>query len=219
MADGFPFLDVSPSTISQSDKEAIAAAIDAEELVKLALDLGNVPSFAGQETAAAEFVFEWMKREGFNPRKVGATPERPNVIGAYGGAGAGKNLLFTAHLDTESPTWDPDLDAFKFRPETLDNPEWTQCWLEDGRLHGFPIANDRGPMSCFLMAAKALKKAGIELGGRMYLTACQARSVQSRSRSIPASPTWVRTSEPTTSSITAASRPITQSPPRDVISD
>ena len=89
MADGFSLSRRFTSTISQSDKEAIAAAIDAEELVKLALDLGNVPSLLVKRPAAAEFVFEWMNTEGFNPRKVGATPERPNVIGAYGGRGRG----------------------------------------------------------------------------------------------------------------------------------
>ncbi len=176
MADGFLNLTSAPYAITEADKAAIAAAIDLDELVKLALDLGNIPSFAGRETESAAFVYDWMKAEGFNPRKVGATPERPNVIGTYGGAGAGtagaKNLLFTAHLDTEAPTWVPELDAYKFRPETLDNPEWTKCWLEDGKFHGYPIANDRGPMSCFLMAAKALKKAGYDLAGKMYLTAC-----------------------------------------------
>jgi acetylornithine deacetylase/succinyl-diaminopimelate desuccinylase-like protein len=177
MADGFsPIGGAAPFAVSDADRAAILSAIDGEELTQLALALGNIPSPAGQEQAAGDFVYDWMKLEGFSPRRIGATPERSNIIGTYGGKGAGptagKNLLFTAHLDTESPTWNPDLDAYKFRPETLDNPEWTQCWLEDGAFHGYPIANDRGPMSCFLMAAKALKRAGIALAGKMYLTAC-----------------------------------------------
>ena len=173
MADGSsPFSAAAPNPVSDADRAAIAAAIDTDELVKLALTLGNIPSPAGQELAAGEFVFDWMDKEGFNPRKVGAVPERNNIIGTYGGRGAGANLLFTAHLDTESPTWNPDLDVYKYRPSTLKNREWQECWLEDGILYGYPIANDRGPMSCFLMAAKALKKAGIDLSGKMYLTAC-----------------------------------------------
>ncbi len=176
MADGFPPPGAAaPFAVSEADHAAIAAAIDTDELVQLALTLGNIPSPAGHEKAAGDFVFDWMAAEGFSPRKVGATPERNNIIGTYGGqgrAGVGKNLLFTAHLDTESPTWDPDQDAHKFRPATLLNREWLECWLEDGKLYGYPIANDRGPMSCFLIAAKALKAAGIELAGKMYLTAC-----------------------------------------------
>lgn len=176
MADGFQHLGaVAPFAVSEADRARLAAAIDENELVELALALGNIPSPAGHEKAAGDFVFDWMEREGFAPRKVGATPERSNIIGEYGGKGGrdgGRNLLFTAHLDTEAPTWDPDLDAYKFRPETLKNREWEECWLEDGVLYGYPIANDRGPMSCFLIAAKALRAAGFDLAGKLYLTAC-----------------------------------------------
>ncbi|TPE62206.1 peptidase M20 [Sandaracinobacter neustonicus] len=161
-----------PHAISEADRNAIAAAIDTDELVNLALTLGNIPSRSQQEAQAADYVFNWMQAEGFSPRKVGATPERPNVIGEYGGGAKGANLLFTAHLDTESPSGLPHQNAFRYKPETLADPEWTQCWLEDGALRGYPISNDRGPMSCFLIAAKALKKAGIGLAGKCWLTAC-----------------------------------------------
>ncbi|SFU74035.1 peptidase M20 [Pseudoduganella namucuonensis] len=158
--------------ISAEEKAQIDAAIDSEELTDLALELGNIPSRSGEEGAAARYVFDWMRREGFKPRAVGATPERPNIIGEYGGRGNAANLLFTAHLDTESPAFSAQLDDYKYRPETVQQKEWTRCWLQDNRLHGYPIANDRGPMSCFLIAAKALRKTGIELAGRLYLTAC-----------------------------------------------
>ena len=157
--------------VSSEEKALIAAAIDREELTNLALELGNIPSRSGEEAGAARHVFDWMRREGFNPRAVGATPERPNIIGEYGGHGDAANLLFTAHLDTESPAFSA-LDDYKYRPATVAQEEWTRCWLQDGRLHGYPLTNDRGPMSCFLIAAKALRKAGIELAGRLYLTAC-----------------------------------------------
>lgn len=169
-----PFADpaAAPHAISEADRDAIAAAIDRQELVDLALTLGNIPSRSREEAAAAGFVHDWMAREGFRPRKVGATPERPNIIGEYGGTAPGRNLLFTAHLDTESPSGNAAQDAFRYRPETLADPEWTKCWIEDGRLRGYPISNDRGPMSCFLIAAKALRKAGIGLAGKTWLTAC-----------------------------------------------
>ncbi|CAN5860417.1 ArgE/DapE family deacylase [soil metagenome] len=161
-----------PYAVTAEERDAISAAIDTDELVELALTLGNIPAPSRSEAAAAAFVFDWMAREGFNPRKVGATPERPNVIGEYGGTGTGANLLLTAHLDTESPSGIAHQDKFRYRPTTLADPEWTKCWLEDGKLRGYPIANDRGPMSCFLIAAKALKKAGITLAGKTWLTAC-----------------------------------------------
>jgi len=164
---------LAPYPITEQEREAIAAAIDRDELVELALELGNIPSRSREEAASAQFVYDWMEREGFQPRRVGATPERPNIIGEYGGAGTGPNLLFTAHLDTESPSGNISQDKFRYRESTLRDPEWNQCWLdEDGRLRGYPISNDRGPMSCFLIAAKALRKAGIGLAGKTWLTAC-----------------------------------------------
>ncbi|ATU71784.1 hypothetical protein SXCC_03555 [Gluconacetobacter sp. SXCC-1] len=161
-----------PYLITQAERDAVAAAIDPAELLDLALALGNIPSRSREELAAATFVHDWMQAEGFRPHLSGATPERPNVIGEYGGHGIGANLLFTAHLDTESPSGNATQDRFRYRPATLAEPEWTRCWLEDGHLHGYPISNDRGPMSCMLIAAKALKRAGINLAGKVYLTAC-----------------------------------------------
>ena len=171
MSSVFSNLADAPFPVSEEDAQRIAAAIDKEEMVRTVLELGNIPSPARGEAEAAEYVYQWLGREGFRPRKVGATPERPNVIATYGGKGDGKSLLYTAHLDTESPTWNPDEDAYMHRAETLENREWQECWLEDGAFHGFPIANDRGPMTCFLFAAKALKACGIDLSGRLYLVA------------------------------------------------
>ena len=161
-----------PYTVTDEEKAAIASAIETEELTQLALGLGNIPSRSGEEAQAGEFVRNWLVEEGFTTRTTGAVAHRQNVIGEYGGKGLGKNLLFTAHLDTESPSDDEHINRHKYRPETLANPEWQQCWLEDGSFRGYPISNDRGPMSCFLMAAKALKKAGIDVSGKLYLTAC-----------------------------------------------
>ncbi|MXO65015.1 peptidase M20 [Altericroceibacterium endophyticum] len=162
-----------PYTVSQEECAAIEAAIDQDELVSLALELGNIHSVSRYEAEAAQYVYDWMGREGFSPRKVGATPERPNIIGQLGGTAPGANLLFTAHLDTESPSGDPQQDSYRYRQSTLNDREWKECWLdEEGRLRGYPISNDRGPMACTLMAAKALRKAGIEPAGTAWITAC-----------------------------------------------
>lgn len=159
------------SAISLDDIEAIKLAIDAQELTELALTLGNIPSASGQELAAANFVHQWCLDQGFSAHKVAMVPDRPNVVAEYGGEGVGPNLLFNAHLDTESPLYDNELDNDKFTQATLERREWRQCWLEDGCFKGFAITNDRGPMSCYLMAAKALQQAGIKLAGTVYLTA------------------------------------------------
>lgn len=153
----------------------IRGAIDKQELIDLILELGNIRSLAGYEKDAGDFVYAWMEREQFAPKRIGMVPDRFNVIGRYGGQNptAGKNLLFTSHLDTESPQYNY-LDSWKYRPGSVDKPEWLQAKLENGVFSGRPVENDRGPMACFLIGAKALKKTGLPMAGTLYLTACPA---------------------------------------------
>ncbi|MGH8446586.1 MAG: peptidase M20, partial [Solimonas sp.] len=156
--------------ITPAEIAAIDAAIDRDEVIALTLELCNIPSPMRQERRAGEFVHDWMARHGFAPRKVGMTPERFNVIGRYGGGG-GPSLLFSSHLDTESPFYD-DKDRWAMTPETVADRQWLEAWLEGETFHGHAVGNDRGPMACFLLAAKALQRAGIALDGTLYLTAC-----------------------------------------------
>ncbi|WP_080838949.1 peptidase M20 [Cohnella massiliensis] len=155
--------------------ERIRSAIDRQELIDLILELGNIPSLAGYEKAAGDFVYEWMQKESFAPKRVGMVPDRFNVIGRCGGDDPlnGRNLLFTSHLDTEAPQYN-ESDRWKYRPGSADKPEWLQAKLENGVFSGRPVENDRGPMSCFLIGAKALKRAGLSMAGTLYLTACPA---------------------------------------------
>lgn len=152
---------------------AIREAVDREELIALILELGNIPSPAGYEKASGDFVYEWMKREGLTPKRVGMVEDRFNIIGHLGGdkPGQGKNLLFTSHLDTESPSYNWR-DSWKYRPGSVERPEWLEARLVDGVFSGRPVENDRGPMACTLMAAKVLKKLGLPLAGTLYVTAC-----------------------------------------------
>ncbi len=175
-----------PGAAAEGRLAAIDRVIDRDELVQLVLELCNIPSPMGTGGEAGQFVFDWLAREGFAPRKAGLVAERFNVIGEYGGGGAagvegvaadgsmvgaGRNLLFTSHLDTESPLYHPD-DRYSLRPGTAADPQWLRAWLEGDMFFGHAVGNDRGPMACFLIAARALKRAGLELAGTLYLSAC-----------------------------------------------
>jgi len=143
--------------------------ITEEKLTALILELCNIPSPYGFEKQAGDYVYDWMKREGFRPRKVGLTEDRFNVIGALKGSGGGKSLLFSSHLDTAGPSGSP-LDSWMYRD--LENPFWHTCWLEEGTFRGQSVENDKGPMACFLIAAQAIREAGAPLLGDVILTAC-----------------------------------------------
>jgi len=151
--------------------KAVESHIDRQEVIDLTLALCNIPSPMRQEKAAGDFVYNWMLSEGFSPRRVGMVEHRFNVVGQYGGEGDGPNLLFTSHLDTESPFYDAR-DRWSMAESSVADRQWLEAWLEGDQFFGHAVGNDRGPMVCFLLAAKALKAAGIRLAGTMVLTAC-----------------------------------------------
>jgi acetylornithine deacetylase/succinyl-diaminopimelate desuccinylase-like protein len=139
--------------------------IDVDELVKVALDLGNIDSPTGSEGPVAEYVYDWLGRQGIAARKVALMPDRPNVIGTMPGTSHGKSLVFNSHMDT-----------------TIHKDEWWTtrraadavfhtAWREGDTLIGNGVCNDKGPMATFLLAAKAIKDAGVTLKGDLLLMA------------------------------------------------
>jgi acetylornithine deacetylase/succinyl-diaminopimelate desuccinylase-like protein len=141
------------------------AEISEDELVDLALALGNLDSPTMQEGAASDYVFEWMRAEGFEPRRLGLFPDRANVVARVPGAGGGQSLLFNSHLDTTiaKEEWLTTLRA--------DAPEHHTAWREGNRLIGNGIVNNKGVMATWLTACKALRRAGVKLAGDLLMTA------------------------------------------------
>ncbi|MFS3135488.1 peptidase M20 [Gluconacetobacter sacchari] len=148
------------------------ALMDREALRRLVLELCAIPAPQGQEQAAGAYVERWMAREGLRPRRVAAVPDRFHVVGCLGGHApaqdGARDLLIAAHLDTEGglpaeeARWCVPPDAAPEEPVAE----------RDGVFTGAAVANDRGPMACFLMAATLIRAAGIRLAGRFHLAAC-----------------------------------------------
>jgi acetylornithine deacetylase/succinyl-diaminopimelate desuccinylase-like protein len=145
--------------------DQVLAQIHEDEVVELAVALGDIDSPAGDEGRAAAFVYEWMTREGFAPQRIGLFPDRPNVIGRLPGSGGGCSLLFNSHLDTsvaEGELWSTRHAA---------DPIYHRAWREGPVLRGNGVCNDKGQMACWLIAAKAVKDAAPRLAGDILLTA------------------------------------------------
>jgi acetylornithine deacetylase/succinyl-diaminopimelate desuccinylase-like protein len=109
-------------------------------------------------------VYDWLDDAGFRPRKVGLIDERFSVVGVLKG-GRGPSLAFNSHLDTGRSRHDV---------WTLRDPDavwYHSAWIQDGVIVGDGVINDKGPMAAFLLAARAIRDAGIELGGDLMLTA------------------------------------------------
>ena len=139
--------------------------IDETELVKVALDLGNIDSPTGGEGPVAEYVHDWLGRQGIVASKVAMVPDRPNVIGRLPGTSHGRSLVFNSHMDTtiHKDEW--------WTTRRAADPILHSAWRDGDTLYGNGVCNDKGPMATWLLAAKALKDSGVTLKGDLVLMA------------------------------------------------
>jgi acetylornithine deacetylase/succinyl-diaminopimelate desuccinylase-like protein len=150
--------------LGESDIESVLSSIDQEELVALALDLANIDSPPGQEKPVSDAVRDWLRDNDIEASQIGIVPERPNVVGRVRGTGGGQTLIFNAHMDV---AWGPEERRWMHQP---DNPFYTSAWRDGDTLVGNGLVNDKGPLACTLIAAKAVAHSGIELLGDLVVT-------------------------------------------------
>lgn len=143
----------------------VVARIDPQEVIDLALALGNIDSPTGSEGAAGQFVYDWLEANGFSPRKFALTPDRFNVAAWLDGSGEGYSLIFNSHLDT---TLRPDAIWSAREPR---DPLYHSAWIEGDEIYGDGVVNDKGPMAAFLVAAKAIRESGYPLKGDLIVSA------------------------------------------------
>ena len=103
---------------------------------------------------------DWLVRQGFEARKVGLYPDRPNVIATLPGSGSGRSLCFNSHMDTTI-----DKDEWWTTRHAAD-PIFHSGWREETTLVGNGVCNCKGPMATWLLAAKAIKDFGHQTQGR-----------------------------------------------------
>ena len=147
------------------DAQRVLDHIDVDELVKVALDLGNIDSPTGSEGLVGEYVFDWLARQGIKAQKVALMPDRPNVIGTLPGRGRGKSLVFNSHMDTtiHKDEW--------WTTRRAADPVFHSAWRDGDTLVGNGVCNDKGPMATWLLAAKAITDSGVTLEGDLVLMA------------------------------------------------
>ncbi|CAI6018506.1 M20/M25/M40 family metallo-hydrolase [Cohnella sp. JJ-181] len=82
--------------------------------------------------------------------------DRPNVAAAWKGAGGGRSLLFSSHIDTAAiaPGWTTD----PFGPR-----------VADGKLYGLGAYDMKGGLAASLLAVRCLKELGIRLRGDVWI--------------------------------------------------
>lgn len=151
--------------MSAADLDRVLARVDEASVVDLALALGGIDSAAGAEKEAGDYVFEWLADAGFAPRRVGLVADRFNVVARHSGNGDGQALAFNSHLDTSVARGEQLSTRF------ADDAVYHTAWRQGDVLIGNGVCNDKGQMAAWLVAAKAIKDAGVELAGDLVLTA------------------------------------------------
>jgi len=144
-------------------QEKVLSLIEGDEVVDLAMALGNIPSPFGHEAEVAGFINDWLYKNEFSPRRVGFVPERASVVGVLPGRAEGVNLVFNSHMDT----------AKQKNDASLRNPQdrlFNSAWIDGEWVMGHGVSNDKGPMAAWMVAANAIRKAGAPLRGDLVLT-------------------------------------------------
>lgn len=129
---------------------------DRADLVELCLELGNIPSPHGRERRVAEAVVAWLDRNGIGGCLQAITEDSANAFGVIPGEGDGPSLVCDAHLDT-GPALAPDAPERLRRIHT--------AWVEHDLIYGYGVINCKAQVAAFLIAARALRKAGVRLRG------------------------------------------------------
>ncbi len=129
-------LDV--STLSK-DAEKVVSQVNKDEVIDLALALCNIASPVGHEKEVLQFIYDWLDRHGFSPKKVGMLEHRYNVVGTLKGTGTGYTLLTNSHTDTTMGADETWIQA------NAADPMWNSAWRDGNLLVGYGIVNDKDP--------------------------------------------------------------------------
>ena len=145
----------------------VLSHIDEGELIALTRDLVRIPSVIrpGQpgatEAGVAAHVAQWMRKERFDVEVHEVAPGRPNVLGILGEReSGGLTLLLEGHTDVVT---EGDAGLWTRAPFGGD--------LVEGRIYGRGSADMKSGLAAAMVAAAAIKRSGVDLGGRLVVGA------------------------------------------------
>jgi acetylornithine deacetylase/succinyl-diaminopimelate desuccinylase-like protein len=135
-----------------------ADLLTAERLIDLTSTLVATPSVTGGEQRLAEWTAEFLSGLGLRDVRRLAVEESGDTVVGQLGPEDGPGLMLNFHLDTFDvfDGWRTD----PFRPH-----------LDSGRLYGLGAHDMKGGAACVLGAVEAIVRSGVELGGRLIVSA------------------------------------------------
>ncbi len=144
----------------QEAREKVCQIIeqDRQDLVELCLQLAGIYSPEGKEIECARAVVDWFKANDINAYLQPIHEESANGIGVIPGKSDGTSLICDAHIDHE------------VLPGSMAK-RMLAGWVEGDTIYGTSIVNCKGQVAAFMIAARALQKAGIRLAGDLTVAA------------------------------------------------
>lgn len=136
-----------------------------ETLIEITQELVNVPSPTGEEGPLARVIVQRLNDHGLNGREQVLDQLQSNAVGSIPGDGTKPTLLLYSPIDTvtsNNPAEDLPWAAAEMPGEMLARAE-----LIEGAIKGLGAQNPKGHAACVLVAAQAIKAAGVPLGGEL----------------------------------------------------
>jgi acetylornithine deacetylase len=157
-------VSIASATLADVQKKVLDR-IDDEEIVRLASDLIRIPSFTTEETPCAEWIASYLRDQGVDAELQEIEPGRRQTVARLRGTGGGKSIMLNGHIDIDPLASGWTRDPF-------------QPWIADGKLFGHGIFNMKAGVTACIMAALALKRAGVPFRGDVVI-ACVAAELNS----------------------------------------
>jgi acetylornithine deacetylase len=120
------------------------------------LDLIDISSPTGYESAIADYIFRRLERAGIDASLQHVEDGRPNVVAHLRGGGDGLNLLFTGHMDTSYRGDEPYLHGEGFKPKGS---------FRDGWIWGLGANNMKSGLAGLIVALESIAQTNIRLRG------------------------------------------------------
>lgn len=148
--------------------EKVMEKLDSEGLIKFTQELIQINSVYdpedtnANETKAAQYVFDFLQKEGFEVYMEEAVKNRPNVIAFLRGDEEGKTILFEGHTDVVSVG---DFSQWTY------NPFGGEIVKVNGkeRIYGRGACDTKQNLAAAVYAAKAIKDSNEKFKGNILL--------------------------------------------------
>lgn len=134
--------------------------IYADPLRRTLMEMVDIASPTGGEKDMAAYLERRMRRAGLQTTLQEVSAGRPNAVGTLPGAGGGRNLLFTGHMDTSYDGDEEFLTGEGFKAKAV---------FRDGWIWGLGANNMKSGLACALVALEAIAEEGIPLPGDITL--------------------------------------------------